>query len=125
MTSVRNGPWNSRNITNSSMGPLDNGGGPPDDPRMEERVKNLEDLVNKTVERIVNIERDMAVVRSNYASKEDLHKELHATTWKIIGAVAVLCAAVFWMARNIQPPAAAPQAAAPATTSSVAPAVKH
>lgn len=92
---------------------------------MEERVKKLEDLVGKTVERVVNIERDVAIIRSNYASKEDLHKELHATTWKIIGAIALLCGAVFWMARNIEPPHPTPASlSAPAAPATQAPPVQ-
>lgn len=70
---------------------LDNGGGPPDDPHMEERVKKLEEMVNKTVERVVNIERDVAVIKSNYATREDIAKlglamqsEINAQTWKMI-----------------------------------------
>ena len=86
-------------------GPLDNGGGPPDDPRMEERVKKLESLVEKTVERIVNIERDMAVVRSNYATKEDLHKEISAQTWKLVSFVCgfgtALVAATYFIANHV------------------------
>lgn len=96
---------------------LDNTGGPPDDPRMEERVKRLEALAEKTQDRLVVIERDIAIIKSNYATKEDLHKELHATTWKIIAAIAALCGAVFWLARNVEPPrpaATSPTYSAPA-----------
>jgi flagellar biosynthesis/type III secretory pathway M-ring protein FliF/YscJ len=109
-------------------GPVDNGGGPPDDPRMEERVKKLEGLVEKTVERIVNIERDVAVVRSNYATKEDLrgvavdlHKELNAQTWKLVtfvcGFGTALVAATYFIAINV--PSKAPAPLAPAATSSL------
>jgi hypothetical protein len=103
--------------------PVDSGGGPPHDGHMEERVKKLEDQISKAIERVVNIERDMAVVRSNYATKEDLHKELHATTWKVIAAIAALCGAVFWMARNVEPPHTPAQVPAAVTTpASAAPA---
>ena len=109
--------------------PLDSGGGPPDDPRMDERVKKLEEAAEKTVERLTTIERDLAVVKSNYASKEDikgisaeLHRELHATTWKIIGTVALLCAAVFWIARNVEPAKPTPNAVGTASTAPPAPA---
>jgi len=88
---------------------------------MEERVKKLEDQVGKTIERIMNIERDVAVMRSNYATKEDLHKELHATTWKLIAAIAALCGAVFWMARNVEPPRATPSVPPAATSPSIPP----
>jgi hypothetical protein len=86
-------------------GPLDSGGGPPDDPRMEERFKKLEGLVEKTVERIVNIERDMAVVRSNYATKEDLHKEMSVQTWKLVtfvcGFGTVLVTATYFIVAHV------------------------
>lgn len=58
---------------------------------------------------VATIKADVAVIRSNYASKEDLHKELHATTWKIIGAIGIGFAAVFWLARNVEPPRQLPQ----------------
>lgn len=80
------------------------GGGPPGGDRMEERVKELEQLVNKTVERVVNIERDVAVVRSNYATKEDLHKEMSAQTWKLVSFVCgfgtALVAATYYIAKH-------------------------
>lgn len=90
---------------------FDGGGGGGYDPLMEERVKKLEAAAEKTTERLGTIERDLAVVKSNYATKEDIknlgmefHRELHATTWKVIGAMGLICAGVFWMARNIEPP---------------------
>lgn len=127
MKNVHNGPWRGKNFSNTSSGdgsPIDSGGGPPDDPRMLERIEKLEKLVERTVERVVNIERDVAVMRSNYATKEDIkgitadfHRELHATTWKIIGALALICASVFWIARNVESPAhPAPAPAAAAST---------
>lgn len=70
---------------------------------MEERIQKLEAWAEKTTERIAAVERELGIIRSNYATKEDLHLELHSLTWKVIGAIAVLCAAVFWMARNVQP----------------------
>jgi hypothetical protein len=86
-------------------GPLDNGGGPPDDPRMEERVKKLEGLADKLVDRTVNIERDVAVVRSNYATKEDLHKEINAQTWKLVtfvcGFGTALVGATYFIVKHI------------------------
>lgn len=83
---------------------FDGGGGGGYDRPMEERVKKLEGLVEKTVERIVNIERDMAVVRSNYATKEDLHKEINAQTWKLVtfvcGFGTALVGATYFIAKH-------------------------
>lgn len=37
----------------------------------------------------------------SFATKEDLHKGLHDMTWKIIGAIAALVAAVYFIARYV------------------------
>jgi hypothetical protein len=54
---------------------------------MEYRVKSLENAVSQ-------IQQNMAVVRSNYATKEDLHRELHALTWKILLAFGLIGSAI-------------------------------
>ena len=74
-------------------GPIDKGSGGADDGPMEARIAALEKDMSV-------VKTDVAVIRSNYATKEDLHKELHLTTWKIIGAIALLTAAVYFLARN-------------------------
>lgn len=69
--------------------------------------------------RIVNLEKEMVavrttveVIRSNYATKEDLvraeralrtelHKELQLMTWRIIGVAGALVAAVYFVARYV------------------------
>jgi hypothetical protein len=73
--------------------PIDNGGSGRDDGGMESRIAALEKDMS-------SVKTDVAVMRSNYATKEDLHKELHAATWKIIGAIALLTGAVFYLART-------------------------
>lgn len=78
-------------------GPVDNASGRGEDGDMEARITALE-------KDVAAIKTDVAVIRSNYTTKEDLQKELNGTTWKIIGAIALLCGAVFWMARNVTPP---------------------
>ncbi|MGZ7030225.1 MAG: hypothetical protein ACXVG9_12945 [Terriglobales bacterium] len=91
---------------------------------MEARVRRLEDDLSV-------LKNDVAVMRSNYVTKEELHKELHAMTWKIIGTFAVLCGAVFWIARNVAPPQiqspapVASSAAAPESASPPAPGARH
>lgn len=37
----------------------------------------------------------------SFATKEDLQKELNAMTWKIIGAIAALVAAVYFITRHV------------------------
>lgn len=107
---------------------LDSSGGPPDDPRMELRVKALEKFADDTRTELRSIDVRLAKIETrldNFATKDDvkslsveLHRELNATTWKIIGAIGLVCAAVFWIARNIEPPMHSSSAAA-ATAPSV------
>lgn len=56
---------------------LDNDGEPPDDDDMEKRIKILEDGMT-------SLKIDVAVIRSNYATKEDIHKEISAQTWRLV-----------------------------------------
>ena len=44
----------------------------PDNSNMDPRIPKLESFAEKTVERLVAIEKDIAVIKSNYASKEDV-----------------------------------------------------
>lgn len=37
----------------------------------------------------------------SFATKEDLQKELNAMTWKIIGAIGALVAAVYFITRHV------------------------
>lgn len=56
---------------------LDSGEPAPDDGRMEDRIDRLE-------QRLVAVERDVAVIRSNYVTKEDLHREIASLTWRLV-----------------------------------------
>lgn len=95
--------------------PLDNGDGAQEDHAMNKRIT--------TAERdLASLKTDVAVIRSNYVTKEDLQRELHNHTWRIIGAIAALTAAVFFIARTSPDPRLqAPQATvAPATSTAPA-----
>lgn len=71
---------------------------PPEPPTdMDTRVTKLEALTEKTGDRLTAIERDVAVLRANYATKEDLHKEIAASTRWFVGWVA----AVYFIARTV------------------------
>jgi hypothetical protein len=38
----------------------------------------------KIDERLAALERDIAVIKSNYATKQDLHREINAQTWRLV-----------------------------------------
>lgn len=107
---------------------FDGPGGPPHDGSMEDRVKSLEAFAKDARDRLERVETRLDDARDRlvrietrldtFATKKDLHRELHATTWRIIGTIFALCAAVFWMARYIAPP---PQPVQSASRSQQAP----
>lgn len=76
---------------------LDNGGNQPDDGKMESRLERVE-------ARLTALERDVAVIRSNYATKEDLHQEISAQTWRLVtfvcGFGTALVAATYFIATH-------------------------
>ena len=55
---------------------------------MEARISKLESLAEQALERISALELDVAVIKSNYATKEDIAK-LEATLLKWFIATAV------------------------------------
>lgn len=58
------------------------GGGNGGDGDMLKRVEKLE-------EKVISISSDLAVIKATMCTKEDLHKELNAQTWKIVIALVV------------------------------------
>ncbi|MGZ3181479.1 MAG: hypothetical protein ACXU8N_03475 [Telluria sp.] len=67
----------------------------------EHRITKLEQQFDVLLERLNKLEQQVAVIASNYVTKEDLERALHAMTWKIFGAMTILVAAVYWIARNV------------------------
>lgn len=51
---------------------LKGGPQPPDNGDMEARITKLEAIAEKTSERLAAIEKDVAVIKSNYATKADV-----------------------------------------------------
>jgi hypothetical protein len=95
---VSKGPWNGASGSGNSE--------PPDNGDMDARVAKLEALAEKTGERLVTIERDIGIVKATMATREDLHKELHALSWRLVAFIftvgGLLSAIVYYIARNVQ-----------------------
>ena len=72
---------------------------------MDARIAKLEALADKAGAQLATLERDIAVIKSNYATREDLHKAINDQTWKIIGTMVtvgtLLSGIVFFIARNV------------------------
>jgi hypothetical protein len=77
--------------------PVDNVRAHSDDARMEARVSALEQANLDTRDRLTRIETRM----DSLATKEDLHKETHSQTWRIIGVAALLVAVVYYFAKYV------------------------
>ncbi|QHI96573.1 hypothetical protein GT347_00305 [Xylophilus rhododendri] len=71
---------------------------------MEPRIKKLEDLAEKTGERLATIEKDLSIVKATSATKEDLHREINTQTWKLVSFVCsfgtALVAATYYIAHR-------------------------
>lgn len=63
---------------------------PPDNGDMEARVARLETLAEKADTRLALIEREL--VRVEHSIRGDLHREVHAQTWRMIGVLAAMFA---------------------------------
>lgn len=77
--------------------PFDGGGGGGDNHRMEARISALETANLDTRDRLMRIETRVEAL----ASKEDLHRETHTQTWRIIGVAALLVAVVYYLAKYV------------------------
>lgn len=53
---------------------------------MEARVTKLEAIAEKTGDRLAALERDVAVIKSNYATREDVIKSKHEMVFWIVGS---------------------------------------
>ena len=78
--------------------PIDGDGGGPNDPGMElrERVARIE-------EKLTNVVPTLASREGLEALRADVNKSIGEQTWRIIGAVAALVLAVYFIARNVHP----------------------
>jgi len=64
---------------------------------VEARIIALEKFAVDTRERLTRIETRL----NTFATKEDLHRELHGMTWRLFGGATALVGVVYWIARYI------------------------
>lgn len=91
-----------RNMPPPPKGPgVDGKPGSSDDGGMEARISALEAANLETRDRLIKIETRM----DSLASKEDLHKELSAQTWRLVTFVCsfgtALVAATYFIAKHV------------------------
>ena len=67
---------------------------------METRVTSLENFAAETRDRLVRMETRMDIFFDTYATKADLHKELHAMTWRLLGGASALVGIVYLVVRQ-------------------------
>lgn len=64
-----------------------NGGNPPPPSDMEVRVTKLEAIAEKTSERLAALDRDVAVIKSNYATKADVSDAKNSIIMWVVSAI--------------------------------------
>jgi len=62
-------------------------GRPPEDPEMLKRIEKLEELSQKTSEKLTELERDVAVIKSNYATKADVSDAKNSIIMWVVSAI--------------------------------------
>ncbi|MHA6881521.1 hypothetical protein [Ralstonia pseudosolanacearum] len=94
------------------MEPPAGGGGPPYNGDMETRVEKLETATTEIKDRLTKIEARLDVFDTRlgmfptvFATKEDLHKEINAQTWKLVTFVCsfgtALVAATYFIVKSV------------------------
>lgn len=66
---------------------FDHGGGGGDDGRMEARVAKLEAIAEKTSERLAALERDVAIIKSNYSTRADVAEAKNSVIMWVVTAI--------------------------------------
>ncbi len=64
---------------------------------MEARIIALEEFAVDARDRLARIETRL----DTFATKEDLHRELHGMTWRLFGGATALVGVMYWIARYI------------------------
>jgi predicted nuclease with TOPRIM domain len=65
--------------------------------RLESKVDKLESKVDKLEFKVDNLASRM----DTFVTKEELHRELHGLTWRIMGGATVLVSGVYYIARYV------------------------
>lgn len=82
------------------------GGGGGNNDEMDPRIAKLQEFAETTRDRLARIETKLDDFGSRFATREDLHREIGAQTWRIIGAMitlgTLLSGIVFYVARNVR-----------------------
>lgn len=60
---------------------------PPDNDDMEARIEKLEALAEKTGDRLAALERDVAVIKSNYSTKADVSDAKNSIIMWVVSAI--------------------------------------
>lgn len=60
---------------------------PPDNTNMLKRVEKLETLAERMVDRLTVLERDVAVIKSNYATKADVSDAKNSIIMWVVSAI--------------------------------------
>jgi hypothetical protein len=95
---------------------VDKGGGPPDDPGMEARIKKLEEMADQTRTELRTIDTRLVRIETRFdtcATKEDIAKlgvamqsEINAQTWKLVSFVCgfgtALVAATYYISTHLK-----------------------
>jgi len=64
---------------------------------METRISDLEAFAVDARDRLARIETRL----DTFATKEDLHRELHGMTRRLLGGASALVGIVYWIARTV------------------------
>jgi hypothetical protein len=65
--------------------------------KMETRISDLEVFAVDARNRLARIETRL----DTFATKADLHRELHGMTWRLLGGASALVGIVYWIARTV------------------------
>ena len=77
---------------------------PIDNQTIKEDDKNMETRIEQLEKDMALVKTDVAVIRSNYCTKEDLHREISVQTWRLViftcGFGSALVASVYFIAKH-------------------------